>query len=180
MFYKGKYQKPSAPVAMGSIMMRVACVLLVMVMVSIHMMSGLYARYITSGSGEDAARVAKFDVDVTGTPDAIEIDCTQSTDGSLTITVTNKSEVAVRYDVIVAFKNDIPGVSTMLDTAAGAVDSLTTTYSNAGTLAVGAASQAHELSFHVDTDAFTQSADGGLIYEQTLEFTVTIHVVQVD
>ena len=39
-----------------------ACVLLFFTLLSIHFTSGLYARYTTSGTAQDSARVAKFDV----------------------------------------------------------------------------------------------------------------------
>ena len=53
----GKHSKPRHP---GSMMMRVAGALLCLVMLSTHLMGGLYARYRTEGSGEDEARVIKF------------------------------------------------------------------------------------------------------------------------
>jgi hypothetical protein len=53
----GKHSKPRHP---GSMMMRVAGALLCLVMLSTHLMGGLYARYRTEGSSEDEARVIKF------------------------------------------------------------------------------------------------------------------------
>lgn len=44
----------------GTIMLVIALILLLLVMVSLHMTSGLYARYISTGSGSDSARVIKF------------------------------------------------------------------------------------------------------------------------
>ena len=43
-----------------NIPMCAACVLLCLTMFSIYLMSGLYARYVTTASGGDGARVAKF------------------------------------------------------------------------------------------------------------------------
>lgn len=48
-------------------MMRVASALLVAVLLSTCAISGTFAKYVTSGSGSDTARVAKFGVTVTGT-----------------------------------------------------------------------------------------------------------------
>lgn len=47
-------------------MMRIASVLLVLVLLSTSIISGTFAKYVTSGEVEDSARVAKFGVVVTG------------------------------------------------------------------------------------------------------------------
>lgn len=48
-------------------MMRLASCLLVAVLLTTCAVSGTFAKYVTSGSAEDSARVAKFGVKVTGT-----------------------------------------------------------------------------------------------------------------
>ena len=48
-------------------MMRIASVLLVAVILTTCAISGTFAKYVTSGSGSDTARVAKFGVTVSGT-----------------------------------------------------------------------------------------------------------------
>lgn len=48
-------------------MMRIASVLLVVVLLTTSVISGTFAKYVTSGSGSDTARVAKFGVAVDGT-----------------------------------------------------------------------------------------------------------------
>lgn len=48
------------PKAKLNIPMCAACVLLCLTMISIHLMSGLYAKYTTSAQGGDFARVIKF------------------------------------------------------------------------------------------------------------------------
>lgn len=50
-------------------MMRLASCLLVAVLLTTCAVSGTFAKYVTSGSAEDSARVAKFGVTVTGTGD---------------------------------------------------------------------------------------------------------------
>lgn len=50
-------------------MMRIASVLLVAVLVSTCAISGTFAKYVSSGSASDTARVAKWGVRVTGTGD---------------------------------------------------------------------------------------------------------------
>lgn len=47
-----------------NVMMRMACFLLVAVLISTSAISGTYAKYVTSDTGHDEARVAKFGVEV--------------------------------------------------------------------------------------------------------------------
>ena len=76
-----------------------AMVLLCLVLISTHLTGGLYARYTTHGDGEDAARVAAFDVTI---DDHIPLSTTAAftiqsiTNTKYTVTVTNKSETVVR------------------------------------------------------------------------------------
>lgn len=44
----------------GNVPMKLACLLLILVMLTTYMTSGLYARYVATGTGEDSARVIKF------------------------------------------------------------------------------------------------------------------------
>lgn len=53
-------------------MMRIASVLLVAVILTTCAISGTFAKYVTSGTGSDSARVAKFGVTVTGTADTFK------------------------------------------------------------------------------------------------------------
>ena len=47
-----------------NVMMRLACFLLVAVLISTSAISGTYAKYVTEGSSKDTARVAKWGVTV--------------------------------------------------------------------------------------------------------------------
>ena len=49
-----------------NVMMRVASIMLVLVLMSSSVISGTFAKYVTSGESKDNARVAKFGVTVTG------------------------------------------------------------------------------------------------------------------
>lgn len=53
-------------------MMRIVSVLLVAVIITTCAISGTFAKYVTSGSGSDSARVAKFGVTVSGTADTFK------------------------------------------------------------------------------------------------------------
>ena len=83
------------------IVLRAAAVLLILVMLSTSMVAGRYARYTSSASGNDSARVAKFRVTESGelkTTFIVKISPGKSVDK--TITVANDSEVAVEYEII--------------------------------------------------------------------------------
>lgn len=85
---------------LNSIIPRLAAILLMLVLVTTSIVSGRYARYTASATANDSARVAKFSV--TQTANFIG-------DGTQTktllygqdnmISVTNDSEVAVRYSI---------------------------------------------------------------------------------
>ena len=62
-----------------NVMMRVASVLLVAVMLTTCVISGTFAKYVTSGEGTDSARVAKFGVTVTANGETF----TTSEDGTV-------------------------------------------------------------------------------------------------
>ena len=49
-----------------NVMMRLACFLLVAVLISTSAISGTYAKYVSAGSGTDTARVAKWGVQIQG------------------------------------------------------------------------------------------------------------------
>lgn len=88
---------------LSSIVIRAAAVLLMLVLVSTSMVTGRYARYTTSASGEDSARVARFSVTdtVNGFSSQQDVDMlfTPGYTRAVNITVTNDSEVAIRYSV---------------------------------------------------------------------------------
>lgn len=156
-------RKPSYSIGVGGIMMRIAAALLCLVLISIHLMSGMYAKYSTTGRGDDSARVANFDVEITGEETDLEVTCRENK-GAYTITVNNKSEVAVAYTISVTA--DTPLIPD-LD-------------SNTGTLPVGPAGNVHTLTFSVnDWSAITRDMTGenGEVF---LGFTVTVNVVQID
>ena len=79
-----------------NIPMVLACVLLLLTMVSVHLTSGLYARYTTTAAASDSARVAKFDVRGSAVA-GLELDCQTTTTGEYIVTVENHSEVSVNY-----------------------------------------------------------------------------------
>lgn len=85
--------------------MRAAGILLCLVLASTHLVCGLFARYTTSASGSDSARVAKFQVTEAAVADATDL--TQVISAELIpgvpfvakTEVSNDSEVAICYEI---------------------------------------------------------------------------------
>lgn len=184
MAYQAKYCRPSAKTAfpIGGLLLRIAFVLLVLLVLSVHMMGGLFAKYSTEGSASDSAQVAKFDVVASGVSASdIDIGCiTYNADtGSFIFQVTNQSEVSVEYDVRLSYGHDIGYLTASVDgQAEGWIDTSTQGFSNVGTLAPGE-SRDHMITFKVNWDAFTMGASGSSA-SADIDFTVTIMVDQVD
>lgn len=109
-------QRNKAPV---NWMLRAAGVLLCLVLASTYLVCGLFARYTTSASGSDSARVAKFEIEGGGvTSAAITADLVPGTSRICDLKITNKSEVAVAYEVVVQrIEKNLPLVFKVFDTA---------------------------------------------------------------
>ena len=76
--------------------MRIASLLLVAVLMTTCIISGTYAKYVTSGEVSDTARVAKFGVTVTATSDLFKAEyATDDTSytGSLSVKASNDDDV---------------------------------------------------------------------------------------
>lgn len=100
-------QKNKAPV---NWMLRAAGVLLCLVLASTYLVCGMFARYTTSASGSDSARVAKFEI-VGGevVSEKITASLVPGANISCPLTIQNKSEVAVEYEVTVINEtNNLP------------------------------------------------------------------------
>ena len=84
----------------NSILMRVLAVLLMLVLVTSGMVSGRYARYVTTATYEDSARVAKFNIVETRGAALTQIPA-KIAPGEVTeyISVRNYSEVAVEFTI---------------------------------------------------------------------------------
>lgn len=163
MAYKGKYMKYVKPFApMSAVLMRMAFVLLCFLMLSVYLMGGLLARYSTTGSADDVASVAKFDVQVTGSGN-VTVDASPAANDTYIITITNASEVAVSYTVQQPAANG--GVSY-------------TVQQPTGTLAPGA-SVAVEMSLTVDWDVVTRDMTND---DPTalVSFAVIVDIQQID
>ncbi len=85
-----------------NILMCTVAVLLCATLFSMHLVGGLYAKYTTSVSSSDSARVAAFNITQEGTIfQTVEANVTPGTTQSAELTITNKSEVAMEYTLTV-------------------------------------------------------------------------------
>jgi len=159
---KSSTKKPNIALCAGFI-------LLCLTLFSMHFTSGLYARYISRDSAEDSARVAKFDVNVTGSAEDLEITAEPSSSNKYVITVLNKSEVAVHYELSLEFApgSKKEGVSCLFTPSEGNLDVN--------------GSETSELVFTVDWDKFTeQTTATNTAVAVELEFTIHVNTVQID
>ncbi len=165
----------------GSVMIGIACVLFSLVLISIAMMSGLYAKYMSRDDGDDGARVAKFDVKAGMDKNDVSVNLSEGTvRGDYVITVRNDSEVAVEYDII---------VSVVLPAGVGVKIGDVTPVKNGNAymfstdewvLSTNGNEATHTLTFFVDDqDAFTAGATGESC-SASFDFDVTCSFVQID
>ena len=89
-----------------------ALVLLFLTMVSIHLTSGLYARYTVTSTASDSARVAKFNVDGTKNGE-VTVSTKTNSQGNYALTVYNHSEVSVTYSLDFIFEEEVDGWLTL-------------------------------------------------------------------
>ena len=84
-----------------AIVLRAAAVLLILVLFTTSIVSGRYARYTSSATGHDSARVAKFRVTEEGIDgQMIKVSIAPGQTVKHEIIVHNDSEVAIAYSVI--------------------------------------------------------------------------------
>lgn len=83
------------------ILMRTVAVLLMLVLISTGIVTGRYARYTTTVSGSDSARVARFSVTAKSRllQTTLPLEMIPGTTTEQTILVDNDSEVAIRYTI---------------------------------------------------------------------------------
>ncbi len=155
-----------------NIPMFAALVLLLLTMVSVHLTSGLYARYTANSGGSASARVAKFDV-------VHELTPVENEAGHYALTVTNNSEVTVRFKVDMSF--EYPMTISVEDAIAPLVE-LDNTYSfvNENWILAPNSETVLNIAFTPrDWTQITKNAHGSSVTE-TIDFNVTVTAEQVD
>lgn len=93
-----------------NIPIRVAAVLLCLTLVLTYLVSGLFARYVTSSESSSSARVAKFSIEGEGIlSESIAVSLAPGGYEEKTFSIKNNSEVSVEYTVEVAkMTNNLP------------------------------------------------------------------------
>ncbi len=113
------------------ILMCTLAVLLCATLFSTHLVGNLYARYTTSGSSSDSARVAAFNITQEKTVSkTIEANITPGTTQITELVITNKSEVAVEYTLTVTNKTGNLPLKFKLAPVDGAPSVTTESYEN--------------------------------------------------
>ena len=161
---------------------------LCMTLFSSHMTGGLYARYTSSASGSDSARVARFDVTHSNQsiPMSIELDFFDSSkkEDSVEFEVISNSEVAVKYDVILTLPAAIPTEWLTTELMIVRLDGLEPTSMDGGKLTfsfstntfhAGVNTARHVLTFSLKPDGMP-----GAIVDISDLASLRIHVEQVD
>lgn len=125
-----------------------AMVLLCLVLVSAYMTGGMFARYTTSVTGGDSARVAKYDVSISAlskTDFSLNSFDQGALSSSCTFTVTSNSEVAVKYSLIITFPEALPTWLTVTvdDDKVTTVNGNVCTFSDVGSFDPGSHTATH-------------------------------------
>ena len=172
------------PKAKMNIPMCAACVLLCLTLFSIHLTSGLYAKYIAKGNGSDEARVAKFEVVASDGVADVFIDVTSVDNESYEFVVRNNSEVAVKYDVVLTFNRDVPNyLKIQLDGKSGTIAGNVVSFANVGSQpSNNSDGVTHSLKFTVSSDKVSdllQNATGNSA-EEKFSFNAVIKCEQID
>lgn len=106
--------------------LHLAGILFCLTLFSMHLTSGLYARYSATSSSDDGARVARFNIEQTGTlTQLIELDVYPGFTYSYTLVLENNSEVAVAYTVTVERLTENLPLTVSLNDYTGTMDANT-------------------------------------------------------
>lgn len=166
----------------SNFMLRLASILFICVLVTTYMLTGLLARYTSSGNGDDDARVATFEVLATQTPNNINQEITDDVEQTYQIVLTNNSEVAVRCNVDIILEEALPDYYTVkLDgkNPAISLDKKTLSFTSVKDLAVGPEEDMVNLTVNLDYEKWTKSASNSS-YTENFKFTTQVTFVQID
>lgn len=167
------------------ILLYIGLFLVAAVLISSYMVSGLYARYTTTATGSDSARVARFDV--SNSIDSIEADIklnfydSAALSDEFQFTVESKSEVSLVYDVVVTLPSGSYGwLNITLDGKSADFEvGNVFTFENVSDFDVATnQSKVHKLEFAID-NAYIGNSEG-ISDILSGKVIVTVHVEQVD
>ena len=166
--------------AFGGIIFKVTSTLLMLVLVTAYLLSGLLAKYTAANASGQSARVARFSVGAEADKEAFTV--TEEQSGEYRLLLTNDSETAVSYTVTLTLGRPLPSwASVTMDGAAPVVVSdggKTLTFANAGSLAAGSEKTA-VIRFSADWHNYiSEAADGS--YSTNIGFEASVTFVQID
>ena len=132
---------------------RIVIYLLFLIVISLLVLSSLYAKYSVGQSSTSSARTAAFSVigaSESGT--SVAVDCsTPPYSSDYAFSITNNSEVAVDYSITVSFRETIPSwITVKLDGVAGVQSGNTAIFANAGSFAPQNSTNHHTLTFQAN------------------------------
>lgn len=168
----GKRQKINIPIC-------AALVLLLLTLLTARMTGGLYARYTGTAYASDSARVAKFDVDTK--VEQVEDSAGNAVEGQFVLTVTNRSEVAVEYDIAVTVTESVNAAVADATGSSLSADGKTVTFTNENWKLVPLTGTAkHTLQLSLDDWRFITENATGISASKPVEFSVHVTARQVD
>ena len=92
-------------------LMQVLILLLSLTLLSLWMLTNLYAKYVTQAEGSDSARVAKFHIDASDNfKETYELNpsMTDQAEQQIQVEITNDSEVATQYTFSFEMDGNVP------------------------------------------------------------------------
>lgn len=154
-----------------NIFLRLAFVLFFLTLISIWMLSGIYAKYCKITHASDKAGVASFSVAAAG-----ETKNLKGLSADYKIALENKSETAVKYDIVVTVSNDFSDeVDISLGEASPTVNGKVYTFTNAGNLDVNSKAE-KILTFSVEKYVLEDDRN----YKAECPFDVEVKFTQID
>ena len=136
--------------------LRIAGVLLCLTLLSVHLTSGMYARYSSTVTVTDSARVARFEVNETGTfSKELLLEYFPGSTNTYTVVLENHSEVAVKCNVnIQRLSNNIPVEVTVSGTTSNIQFAPNDTAGKTVSLTVSWPSGKNDAAYSYEVDAF--------------------------
>lgn len=165
--------------AFGGIIFKVTSTLLMLVLVTAYLLSGLLAKYTAANASGQSARVARFSVGAVADKESFTV--TEEQSGEYRLLLTNDSETAVNYTVTLTLDRQLPSWASVTMDGTAPVESddgKTLTFDKAGSLAVNSEKTA-VISFSADWQNYiSEAADGS--YSTIIGFEAAVKFVQID
>lgn len=165
-----------------NIPMYAAGVLFCLTLLSVYWVSGLYAKYVTSGSAVDAARTAAFYLETEGTlMQHLQSDVIPGMNSDTAVHIINQTEVTMEYTLTIRKETDnLPLTMQLTKPNLEIIEAEDNAFVIQSTLAPGEQTNAYQLNLHWAIDDQSEP-DSNLAYIGMVDyFTVTVDAAQVD